>query len=138
VLDEKLLPSRQTAKSREDERNYEGSWGDENEGRRFAGILLCERRACQEVVAIAGDIHYVPTYGDDDQQEGFAAVCEPTYMDPAPRFFEAPRKAPPEIEPELRRAFSAFWFDSGACANRIRCVVELMMNGNVSPCPVLT
>lgn len=128
VLDEKLLHSRQTAKSKEDEQNYKGAWHDENEWRRFAGILVCERPACQEVVAVVGEMHYVPTYGDDDRQEDFAAVYEPNYMDPAPKFFEAPRKAPGEIEPELQRAFSAFWSDSAACANRIRCVVELMMN----------
>jgi hypothetical protein len=101
VLDEKLLPSRRTAKSKEDERNYAGAWSDENEWRRFAGTLLCEQPACREVVAVAGEMHYVPTYGDDDRQEDFATVYEPTYMNPAPKFFEAPPRAPPEIEPEL-------------------------------------
>lgn len=55
-------------------------------------------------------------------------VYKPTGLYPAPCIFPLAEQCPEEIAVELRKAFSLFWGDSAACANRLRVAVEQLLN----------
>nr|WP_210282967.1 DUF4145 domain-containing protein [Rhizobium sp. BK049] len=109
-----------------DELQGELSWG------RFSGYLVCNKVGCGELVVVAGDFeeHYQYQF---DQETGDpieftdTSYC-PRIMYPAPPIIEVPKKLDKEAKSQMTRAFELFWSDAGACANRQRIVVELLLD----------
>jgi Domain of unknown function (DUF4145) len=128
-LDQKSVAIRETSASRSN--HDEPAWEDQYAERRFAAILVCNRRACQEPVTVAGDVEWVrsDSYDEDGGPPDFTNRFEPRYMHPAPPIFRVPKTCPVEISASLANAFGAFWSDPSACANRIRVAVELLLTG---------
>jgi hypothetical protein len=78
----------------------------------FVCGLECDR--CGQLVAVHGY----------ERKSG----CIPKGMCPAPPIIRAPSKTPSSITRELDLAFSLFWVDLGACANKLRISVERVMD----------
>jgi len=52
----------------------------------------------------------------------------PQFAVPMPDIIDIPDKCPASVANELRAAFSLFWTDSSACANRIRSAIETVLD----------
>jgi hypothetical protein len=93
----------------------------------FQGLLNCG--TCSENVVTVGDGAWEEEYGDRDIEY---------YRTFTPRFFLPPLKiiepqvsddVPIEVFATLGNAFQLFWCDPDACVNRLRTVVENMLDG---------
>lgn len=95
-------------------------------GGRFAALLKCT--VCSDVVVLAGasGLGYFQTPDDPYNAE---TVYSPSFFLPAPALFRIPRECPPAVKKELDRAWTLFWVDRAACANRIRSCMETILNG---------
>jgi hypothetical protein len=116
----------ETADSRVDDEQpgRELGWGSH----RFSGLLVCDKQHGREVVTVAGHVDFEVVSDEDGDPVVDRPRFKPTYMNPAPRIFRAPGWCSAAIVKELDAAFSAFWCDADACANRIRRVVELVLS----------
>lgn len=101
-----------------------------NEMTRFSCLLQCSSSPCGEVVAVSGDItHDVDVIMvDGEYQEDYTAEYLPRSMFPAPPVVRMPRKLPKACADHLNAAFGLMWADTGACANRIRTFVEVLLD----------
>jgi hypothetical protein len=118
----------ETAQSRADRINHTDEWDGEYGVSRFVGLLICDNKACKEIVAVAGNVHSEREYVDEEENAWtYADVFHPTFLFPAPRLFNVPAGCPQAVADELDRAFAAFWFDLNAAGNSIRCAVELLL-----------
>ncbi|MCA2410955.1 DUF4145 domain-containing protein [Rhizobium leguminosarum bv. viciae 248] len=52
----------------------------------------------------------------------------PLVMYPAPPMIELPKALQKEARAQMTKAFELFWSDGAACANRLRIVVELLLD----------
>lgn len=99
---------------------------------RFSGYLVCNVPACGELVVVAGDFeehyHYQHDEETGDPIEFTDTSYRPRIMHPAPPMIEVPKKLRKESKEQLARAFELFWSDAAACANRLRIVVELLLD----------
>lgn len=92
----------------------------------FAALLKCSNKECLETVAISG------TFGLDQNDEeacrrggpSYLMYCTPKMFIPALRIFPLPANCPKEIKDEVVAAFGLFWYDTAACANRLRTAIE--------------
>ncbi|MDI7862372.1 DUF4145 domain-containing protein [Rhizobiaceae bacterium n13] len=119
-------PTHVTNKLEADELKGELSWG------RFSGYLVCNAPGCGEMVVVAGDFeehyHYQHDEETGDPIEFTDTSYKPRIMHPAPPMIEVPKKLGKEAKEHMTRAFELFWSDAGACANRMRIVVELLLD----------
>jgi hypothetical protein len=121
----KREPRHITDSLREDEVQGEFAEG------RFTAMLKCSSRSCGEIVAIAGDYESYGSYenGPEGMLEHFwNDNFKPTSMHPAPHIITWPKKLNDAIKTHLRVSFELFWVDLAACANRLRIVVELLLD----------
>jgi hypothetical protein len=91
---------------------------------RFAALLKCT--VCSDLVVLAGTsgLGYFQTPDDPYNAE---TVYSPSFFLPAPALFPVPKECPSEVKKELDRAWTLFWVDRAACANRIRSCVETIL-----------
>ncbi|UWU25949.1 DUF4145 domain-containing protein (plasmid) [Rhizobium sp. CB3060] len=104
--------------------------GEDSEGR-FVAMLACSNRICGEIVAVAGDYesHATVDYGPTGQLEmSWDDTFRPNSMHPAPHIITWPKSltGPPTMH--LLVSFELFWVDMAACANRLRIVVEVLLD----------
>jgi hypothetical protein len=122
----RLEPVHVTNKLEADELRGELSWG------RFSGYLVCNAPGCGELVVVAGDFeehyHYQHDEETGDPIEFTDTSYKPRIMHPAPPMVEVPKKLNKDAKEHMTRAFELFWSDAGACANRLRIVVELLLD----------
>ncbi|WP_244489966.1 DUF4145 domain-containing protein [Rhizobium sp. Leaf391] len=122
----RLEPTHVTHKLEADELRGELSWG------RFSGYLACSAVGCGELVVVAGDFeeHYHYQFDEDtgDPIEFTDTSYKPRIMHPAPPMIEVPKRLGKDAKEHMTRAFDLFWSDAGACANRMRIVVELLLD----------
>jgi hypothetical protein len=90
----------------------------------FRGYFNCKR--CGEVVSASGKTVVSESLHAEEQGEleKFYVVSA---LLPGPPLFLVPPQTPGDISAELRRAWSLFWVDTAACANRIRSCIELVL-----------
>ncbi|RWX05687.1 DUF4145 domain-containing protein [Rhizobium leguminosarum] len=109
----------------------EGWAGNLSEGR-FVCMLLCNRTFCGEVVTVAGTYssheHFVPVGEDDDHEAVTDYSYIPYSIRPAPLMIEEPKGLNAEVRTHLRKAYDLFWTDLASCANRLRIVVEYLLD----------
>ncbi|MGR9413690.1 DUF4145 domain-containing protein [Rhizobium leguminosarum] len=109
----------------------DGLIGELSEGR-FAGLLKCNNKPCGELVAVAGD--YRTDYEIQQDYDTGEAVelslhhYRPVCVTPSPAIISFPKGMAEDIKPHMRRAFELFWMDHGACANRLRIIVEMTLD----------
>lgn len=101
-----------------------------NDVTRFSCLLQCSVSSCGEVVTVSGDIsHDVDVVVvDGAYQEEYTAEYSPRSMFPPPSVVRLPKKLPKDCTEHLKGAFGLMWVDTGACANRIRSFVEVLLD----------
>ena len=85
--------------------------------------LLCQNDDCGEV----GVILMMGEFYSDGRSEP-EMLFVPAYVNPAPNMFELHQKYPYKIRMLLEQVFSLFWVDHSSCGNKLRIVVEELLN----------
>lgn len=95
-------------------------------------FLICDFTFCGEVVAVSGDFRTYDEHVYNGDTEEFD-----TYQDrklfvksmvPAPAVISWPEKLDKIPRDHLIQSFELFWVNTGACANRLRIVVETLLD----------
>jgi hypothetical protein len=129
------LKSEQTTTSKKDCREI--GFRDELIEYRFIGIFRCLNWDCKDLICVQGLVTH-ENRGDynhiaDDYIDNWTEVYEPLFFTPPLNLFEIKDKCPPEIKVEIRKSFSLFWNDLSSCVNKIRVVVEMLMDDQKIP-----
>lgn len=97
---------------------------------RFSCLLQCSASSCGEVIAVSGDIDFDVSVGivDGEFREEYISEYLPRSMFPPPPVVRLPKKLPDPCRQHLKAAFGLMWSDTGACANRIRTFVEVLLD----------
>jgi hypothetical protein len=107
-----------------------GLQGDCSEGS-FIAFMVCKGVLCGEVVAVSGDYRcdeHVQQVNDEEEQTFTTYNYRIYSMRPGPPLIEAPKKLNADAKRHLKKAFELFWTDSASCANRLRIVVEYLLD----------
>ncbi|MDR6527320.1 hypothetical protein J2787_002712 [Chryseobacterium rhizosphaerae] len=98
----------------------------------FLGLLKCNNISCSESVAITGNYRCSQDYEYDEINDRNNLVVEeyltPTFFNPAINIFQLNENIPENISQEIKESFKLYWVDLSSCANKIRKVVELIMD----------
>jgi hypothetical protein len=94
---------------------------------RFVLLMSCNNRKCRETVAVAG------TTKNEEVRDwvgdlSYDTIFEPQTMIPGPALMVIPDGTPDGAVEAIRQAFTAFWGDRGAAANRLRISIERIMD----------
>lgn len=97
---------------------------------RFCSLLRCNNPNCQEVISCLGTGYY-DQYDELQPGEIFPTYYKyysPEYFSIALHIIEIKESYPKEIKKGLIASFGVFFCDSEACANKIRTVVEILLD----------
>jgi len=61
-------------------------------------------------------------------ERGIDQRLRPLFVDPPPALFRLPKDCPEQVRDYVISAFSLFWHDTGACANKLRSAIEALMD----------
>lgn len=122
------IPSRETEKSRKI--NSYNSTGLMTFV--FTDRLICSNQACQERVVMSGKGEYWDKLDTHQLKNGFSGTrmkkFYPEYFSPHLKIIQIPRSVPEKIQDQLCKSFPLYWIDLGACANKIRVSLELILD----------
>lgn len=92
----------------------------------FTGLLRCKN--CHENVVVCGDGGIVADYGFEGV--GYYNVLTPKFFIPSLRIIEpnVSEKVPADAVMFLEKAFQVFWCDADSCVNRLRTVLEYILD----------
>src|SRR5690349_14694530 len=85
---------------------------------RCVGILKCDVNFCDEVVTVVGEGNTDPLFPDGPIHERPKAFW-PVYFFPTILLFPINEFCPPRVRKEILKAFSHYYSDFAACANKI-------------------
>lgn len=98
----------------------------------FSGILKCNNGNCDENVAIIGEMSVIEEsyYLEeiDDMIESYSELLKPKLFIPSLEIFPLHEFIPDNIKAQIKEAFSLFFVDNSSCANKIRIVIELILD----------
>ncbi|WP_179874728.1 DUF4145 domain-containing protein [Rhizobium anhuiense] len=117
--------SEETEESKRERQNHP-EWEPEWVRESFVALLKCDE--CGEVVTVAGTKR-LWTYEDYENHEqclGESFFVRHVY--PAPHIIEISEELPAECAEQLELAFELYWVDKAAAANRLRILVERLMD----------
>ncbi len=117
------LMSYETRRSRDARKNDE-AWTPEHTEERAHLALRCARPGCGEYVIVTGFLSSKQVDGFETYEDEF----RPLFVQPSPELVDLPPNCPSTIAAQLRRAFTLFWLDPSAAANRVRASVECLMD----------
>lgn len=100
---------------------------------RFCGLLKCQNLSCGEIVAVGGHTAIREHIDYERHEQTFETAFEPTFLSPAPNIIPLPPECPNAVSTELSKAFSLFWSDVDASANRLRVAVEALLTDRKVP-----
>ena len=110
----------------------EEDWDPEWVWGQFTGILKCDDEKCGETVVMAGRMDVQGDHEYDEQFEGYNFVyleyLRPNIFMPTLNIFQIHKDVPKDICKAIKESFKLFWIDSSSCGNKIRTVVELIMD----------
>lgn len=98
----------------------------------FSGILQCNNGNCDENVAIIGEMsvieesHYIEEI--DDMIESYIELLKPKLFIPSIEIFPLHEFIPDNLRTQIKEAFSLFFVDNSSCANKIRIVIEQILD----------
>jgi hypothetical protein len=101
------------------------TWEPEWIRERFTCLLKCNWSGCGETAVAAG--HSVSVADPNVYEGGAYNRYRPEFIRPAPDMFSVPADCPENVRSEVHEAFSLFWTDHPACANRIRTTIESVL-----------
>lgn len=93
----------------------------------FTGHLQCA--TCSENVVICGDGGIEEDYDEDGR--AYYNVLTPKFFYPPLRIIEpnTSENVPEDVITYLQKAFEVFWCDADSCVNRLRTVLEYLLDG---------
>lgn len=94
---------------------------------RFSCLMRCSAPACGEIVVVGGRTSHVEDHDWEQQTQHWAPKYHPKFAYPSLPIFKIPDECPDKIAEQLRKAFSFYWSDAGASANRLRVAVERLL-----------
>src|SRR5437762_3380587 len=122
----RLVPESMTVSETETSRRTSRDHPD-YEGR-FSCTLRCSNLPCVEPVAVVGNVYSDEQVDDGEGGWEWEEYMVPVFVHPVPDLFSVVPQCPKDIATEIRRAFSLFWCDLRASANRIRAALELILD----------
>ncbi|WP_140797699.1 DUF4145 domain-containing protein [Myxococcus xanthus] len=131
ALDKAALKQRES-KDSEDSHHID-AWEPDNEQGYFTAIFLCTEPNCSSPVMACGTYDVSRgKYDDPDTEQIFGPFYitnyRPDFFTPELPILPLPEECTPEISAALHQAWRIFWSDPGACANRIRASIELLLD----------
>jgi hypothetical protein len=109
------------------DRNHE-AWEPEWIHGLFTAYLHCSNENCRKKAVVCGEYKVSGWFDPDTNELYFVEVLEPNFISPSPDLFIIPKTCPADIKLEMRKAFSLYWSDLDAAGNRVRTVVELLLD----------
>ncbi|HLP52827.1 MAG TPA: DUF4145 domain-containing protein [Chitinophagales bacterium] len=94
---------------------------------KFVLRLSCSNKLCKESTYCIGDVIHDIEH-DENGHQYFEEFLQPKFFNPALKLFEINKLVPKEITEVLLDAFRLFWSDKESCANKIRLVLELVLD----------
>jgi hypothetical protein len=122
----------EASKRAKKEVEWEPEWINGN----FTGILKCSSNKCAEMTIVCGEmsVAYGIAYDEMGNQEyPYSEELSPLLFVPALKIIELDANYPEIIETAIIESFKLFWIDSSSCCNKIRIVIELIMNDQKIP-----
>lgn len=98
----------------------------------FLGLLKCSNTSCNETVVLTGEYESEEEHEYDYSSDSFNMILKqnltPTSFNPPLHIFQINKNVPENIQKEIINSFNIFWLDIASCANKVRVVVELIMD----------
>jgi hypothetical protein len=98
----------------------------------FVGKMACMNSGCGEVVLVLGKmrVQEEKTYIQNQGLWDYKQIVQlfPSIFRPTLHLFKIDDDVPENIRLAIEKAFGHFWLDEASCANKIRNVVELIMD----------
>ncbi|TPI60274.1 DUF4145 domain-containing protein [Mesorhizobium sp. B3-1-7] len=115
--------------SRDVEEQLETQWIDPPDAvHQFNLFLQCGIAKCGAIVSVQGDSQLVERDNREFVEDRYFYRLAPQGMYPAPPLAAVPKDTPKLLKKEFETAFALFWIDLGACANRLRIIVEKILD----------
>ncbi len=108
----------------------QGLQGECSEGS-FVALMVCKGAFCGGLVTVAGDYRWDEHFhtGEDGEQDSYTTYDYRIFsMRPGPPLIEVPKQLNDDAKRHLKKAFELFWTDFASCANRLRIVVEYLLD----------
>lgn len=98
----------------------------------FTGFLNCENKHCKEPIGIIGEIIQTQCYHQDEEtKEVYDYISDfyyPKHIFPTINIFPLHINYSDKIKMSLQSAFKLLWCDYAGCANKIRIVIETILD----------
>ena len=139
-IDKEKFISEETIESEREHQdiNWETCWIRYN----FIGILRCSNEKCKSIITFSGyggvEEHIFHNRQGETESIEYCEYYVPQYFNPTPLAFKLAVNCPEKVKQELIKAFSLYWIDISASANRLRTSIELMMDYHKIPKVKLT
>lgn len=97
---------------------------------KFCGMLECDNNTCKEIITVVGTMFLDPIsrYEDGMSYTEWRPFFKPEYFAPQLDIFELKKKYPLKVRNALINSFKLFFADNESCANKIRIVVEVLLD----------
>jgi hypothetical protein len=95
---------------------------------KFTAILRCSNKRCNEIGIISGDISIKCLSYDDDFNEVYSSMHNIRYVNPPIKIIHIPEQTPKDVGVLLNDSFGLFWLDPPSAGNKIRKVLERIMD----------
>jgi hypothetical protein len=115
-----VITETEDSKSRHSHEDFEPDWIKSN----FAMELKCTH--CNELAFGVGKTQFVEVM-DEEYGWGLEEAIVPLFFHPTIPLFILSPTCPKDVRAQIVKAFSLYWCDVSACANRIRVAVELIL-----------
>ena len=103
----------------------------------FVAKLKCENSDCQEKYFTTGIYNtikdgfeslYFPEVNDTVEVPKIHTKYQIKYINPNINIINLPEKLPEKLLYPINQSFSLYWIDKSACANKIRIVIEILLD----------
>jgi hypothetical protein len=88
----------------------------------FVALLQCDNDLCRFSVPVSG----FQTHVDTENTVAFRLYVQ--YVSPAPAIIKLPPQTPAIVSDQIANANVLFWVDKAACMNRLRIVLEMLLD----------
>ncbi|WP_291116428.1 DUF4145 domain-containing protein [Empedobacter sp. UBA7248] len=108
----------------------------------FCGILKCSNSNCNELISVNGHLLSDIRTGYQNENGEYVEIelkqYQPKFFYPNLRMFKISKEIPKNIIHLIDQAFSLYFIDNNACANKIRTAIEQILDDLNAPRKKLT
>lgn len=98
----------------------------------FTGSLKCNSSRCGEIAFVTGTMNLIEDHEYDEQSQRYNFVyvesLEPNLFIPSLNIFTPHSDIPEQIVKMIKDSFRFFWMDPASCGNKIRTIIEVLMD----------